>query len=647
VARAYLHISIPELLVADEQAVLGELAQSHPFALEPAQRDAWLAEIANLKRSLVGLRGAAFLELEIPRMGRRADVVLFIKGTLFVVEYKVGATQHDASAIRQCLDYALDLKYFHSTSHTRRIVPILVATRASAPGSLIPAWLADDVATPVRATPESLRTVIDAHLEGTQDDGISGRAWLEGAYKPTPTIVEAARALYDGHRVEAITRSEAGAENLARTAAAIDRLIEQAKAEKQKTICFLTGVPGSGKTLAGLNIATQRMRAHHDEHAVFLSGNGPLVAVLREALVRDDLRRNPRRSKEAVVEGVARVKAFIQNIHHFRDDNLKTTVAPAERVAVFDEAQRAWDRAQTSKFMRTKRNLPNFDMSEPEFLLSVMDRHPDWCVVVCLVGDGQEINTGEVGIGEWFRALRERFPHWLAVFAPQAKTLDHGNGEAALDVQHVPALHLEVSVRSFRAESMAAFADALVAGDPLAAREQLKNLGAYPVVLTRDIAKARAWLRGKARGSERIGLVASSNAQRLKPIGIHVKAKIDPLCWFLNEPEDVRSSFALEDTASEFDVQGLELDWVGVCWDANYRYSGGGWSLHEFRGTAWQSVGEGRQDYLRNAYRVLLTRARQGMVLLVPEGDAADETRLPSYYDGTFAFLRDVGIPLL
>jgi hypothetical protein len=269
--------------------------------------------------------------------------------------------------------------------------------------------------------------------------------------------------------------------------------------------------------------------------------------------------------------------------------------------------------------------------------------------VVCLVGSGQEINTGEAGIGEWFRALRQRFPHWLAVFAPQARTLDLGNSEGAPDVRHVsdPALHLEVSVRSFRAESMAAFADALVAGDPVVARKQFKNLGAYPVVLTRDLQKARAWLRGKARGSERIGLVASSNAQRLRPIGIHVKAKIDPLCWFLNEPEDVRSSFTLEDAASEFDVQGLELDWVGVCWDANYRYSDSGWSLHEFRGTAWQSVGDGRQDYLRNAYRVLLTRARQGMALVVPEGDAADATRLPSYYDGTFAFLRDVGIPLL
>jgi hypothetical protein len=265
----------------------------------------------------------------------------------------------------------------------------------------------------------------------------------------------------------------------------------------------------------------------------------------------------------------------VQNIHHFRDDNLETTAAPAERVAVFDEAQRAWDRAQTSKFMRTKRKLPNFDMSEPEFLLSVMNRHPDWCVVVCLVGDGQEINTGEAGSEEWFRALRERLPPWFAVFAPQARTLDPGNGEAAPDVRHVsdPSLHLEASVRSFRAESMAAFADALVAGDPVAAREHLKNLDSYPVVLTLDLGKARAWLRGKARGSERIGLVASSNAQRLKPIGIHVKAKIDPLCWFLNEPEDVRSSFALEDAASEFDVQGLELDWVGVCWDANYRYS--------------------------------------------------------------------------
>jgi hypothetical protein len=448
VARAYIDICIAELLVADEQAILGELAQGHRFALEPTQRDAWLFQIKNLKRSLVGLQGAAFLELEIPRMGRRADVVLLIRGTLFVVEYKVGAAHHDASAIRQCLDYALDLKYFHSTSHARRIVPILIPTKAPTCGTLIPTWLADDVANPVRATPETLRRAIDAHLEGAQDDGITGRAWLEGAYKPTPTIVEAARALYAGHRVEAITRSEAGEVNLTRTAAAIGQFIEEAKAVKQKTICFLTGVPGSGKTLAGLKIATDRMRAHDDEHAVFLSGNGPLVEVLREALARDDLQRGSGKTKN---DALKKAKAFIQNIHHFRDDNLGT-MAPVERVAVFDEARRAWDRVQTSKFMRTKRKQPDFDMSEPEFLLSVMDRHPDWCVVVCLVGSGQEINTGEAGIGEWFRALRRRFPHWLAVLGSKANKLvsanpspfprqmHHGRSDRACDTYQQPAV---------------------------------------------------------------------------------------------------------------------------------------------------------------------------------------------------------------
>jgi hypothetical protein len=568
-----------------------------------------------------------------------------IKGMLFVVEYKVGAAQYDASAIRQCLDYALDLKYFHSTSHNRRIVPILVSTRAVDPGTPVPLWLPDGVATLVRTTPECLRRAIDAHLEGAQDDGISGQTWLEGAYKPTPTIVEAARALYAGHRVEEISRSEAGRVNLERTTAAIGRVIDRAKVAKQKTICFLTGVPGSGKTLAGLNIATERMRVHDEEHAVFLSGNGPLVDVLREALARDDLQRDPRKTKN---EALKKAKTFIQNIHHFRDDNLGTA-PPAERVAVFDEAQRAWDRVQTSKFMRAKRKQPDFDISEPEFLLSVMDRHPEWCVVICLVGSGQEINTGEAGIGEWFRALRRGFPHWVAVFAAGESSLSIGNGEKPTEVRHVSdsALHLEVSVRSFRAESTSAFVNALVAGDSAIARSHFKNLNGYPIVLTRDLQKARGWLRRQARGSERVGLVASSNALRLKPIGIQVRAKIDPLCWFLNEPEDVRSSFALEDAASEFDVQGLELDWVGVCWDANYRYSDAGWSLHEFRGTAWQNLGEGRQSYLRNAYRVLLTRARQGMVLVVPEGDASDVTRLPTFYDGTFSFLRDVGIPLL
>lgn len=642
--RAYVQETIVRFVAADQHALLGQLTEHHGHTLELTQRDAWRAEIEHLQGCLVDLDGTILLEFAIPRMGKRADVVLLIRGVVFVLEYKVGATEHDLAAMRQCLDYALDLKYFHQGTHDRRVIPIVVATNAT-PRPSLPAYQRDGVAEPVRANSQTLRAMIEAHLTTDDVDAISVDKWIDAPYKPTPTIIEAARALYAGHGVEQISRSEAGATNLASTANAIASLIESAKAEQKKTICFITGVPGSGKTLAGLNIATQRMRGHEDEHAVFLSGNGPLVNVLREALTRDELSQptqpgQPRRNKESAQQ---RARTFIQNIHHFRDESLRSPGPPSERVVVFDEAQRAWDLEQTQKFMREKRSIPDFTMSEPEFLLSVMDRHDGWCVVVCLVGNGQEINTGEAGINEWFAALERRFPHWR--IACSEHLADAEPSLASREAVVMRDLHLQVSLRSFRAEQTAAFVSAVITGDAMTARQQLPRSDAYPIVLTRSLETARDWLRSRARGSERTGLIASSGGLRLKPCGIFVKTPINPVHWFLNDETDVRSSFALEDVATEFDTQGLELDWVGVCWDANFRYEHGGWVLKEFRGTKWSDIhDEQRRTYLANSYRVLLTRARQGMVIFVPHGNVHDRTRPPSFFDPTFEFLVSVGL---
>lgn len=428
-------------------------------------------------------------------------------------------------------------------------------------------------------------------------------------------------------------------------------MIERAKATG-KSICFVTGVPGSGKTLAGLNVANLRMDAHADEHAVFLSGNGPLVDVLRAALAQDVLQRpRPEGAKKPTrMQEEKKAAAFIQNIHHFRDDNLGTTHPPVEKVVVFDEAQRAWNVAQTSRFMREKRGQADFNMSEPTFLLSVMDRHDDWCCVICLVGEGQEINSGEVGISEWFTALKESFPHWQAHLSeavvqrePAAEALlDAGNAQTTSD------LHLAVSLRSFRAERVSEFVGHIIEGNASAARSLGNTLAQFEVVLTRDLSAARHWLRSRRRGTERAGLLASSNAIRLKPEGIYVKAKIDPAQWFLAPRDDIRSCDALEDVATEFDVQGLELDWAGVCWDANFRCVNGKWSANSFVGTRWQLVRDvARQRYLANTYRVLLTRARQGMVIFVPKGDVEDHTRRPVFYDETYTYLRACGLPTL
>ncbi len=659
--RAYHHAKGRDFAATHVDQLLGALARSLPFPVEPAQRAAWQYEILHLQAIGAALPEAQiFLEFAIPRMGRRADAVIVAGGLVFVLEYKVGEREFPRHAIEQVHGYALDLKNFHATSHDKAIVPLLICTEAPPRQLDFGFWAADRVHTPLKLSAGDVLPTIRQMLAMDATASIDAMAWAEGAYRPTPSIIEAAEALYRGHDVAEISRSEAGAENLTRTAAAIEAVVSRMKAISGKAICFVTGVPGAGKTLAGLNIACGRMAQDIGEDATFLSGNGPLVDVLREALKRDLRTRKGRpgpAASEAAHLASRSPDKFIQNVHHFRDEYIDPAQVPSEHVVVFDEAQRAWNAAMTTDFMRKKRGQAGFSQSEPAFLLSVMDRRPDWCVVVCLIGEGQEINRGEAGIAEWIRALQGELPHWQVHLPPHLLAAESGL-DAGLG-QHLshraqppdPALHLAVSVRSFRAETVSAYVAAMLgadAGQAAAARPEPLR---FPILRTRNLAAARAWLRDKRRAGERAGLLASSNALRLKPEGIYVKADIDVCNWFLNATEDVRSSNSLEDAATEFGVQGLELDWTCVAWDLNLRRSET-WEAREFRGTKWTAIrdaGEalGRADYVRNAYRVLLTRARQGMVIFVPRGDAADGTRPPAEYDAVDAWLAACGVPEL
>ncbi|HEY7210191.1 MAG TPA: DNA/RNA helicase domain-containing protein, partial [Bryobacteraceae bacterium] len=380
--KAYYNSSIADFLREDEERILGVLATEHHFALEEAQRDAWLSQILLLKTTLQNrANGRIFFEFFIPRMGKRADALLIWRNVIFLLEFKVGAVHHLAAALAQVEDYALDLKNFHEGSHRVAIVPVLVSTHAT-DKPICDVRFADDLlSTPVVTNAAGLSEVIDLVTAARSFPTIDVDEWMTKGYKPTPTIVEAAQVLYRTHSVNDISRSDAGARNLRQTSAAVSAIIDRARQTQKKAICFVTGVPGSGKTLAGLNIASTRSEEHREEHAVFLSGNGPLVDVLREALARDKAQRESVSKKTAERE----VRSFIQNIHHFRDHYLKNHEIPVEKVTIFDEAQRAWTREQTSRFMRRKRGLANFDMSEPEFLIRVMDRHAGWCTVVCLV----------------------------------------------------------------------------------------------------------------------------------------------------------------------------------------------------------------------------------------------------------------------
>ena len=646
---AYYDSTIPNFCSTNESKILGLLAEKHGFALDIQQRIAWQEQIRLLQDSLKNLvEGNVYFEFLIPRMGKRADAILFISGVVFVIEFKVGASTFDRAAIDQVYDYALDLKNFHKGTHGRYVAPILISTRAETESIQSFSWASDLVLKPVCIAPNQLGAVISKVLAEIPCNEINANTWAQSGYQPTPTIIEAAQALYRDHQVEEITRSDASAHNLSVTTAKISQIIESSKANNKKSICFVTGVPGAGKTLAGLNIASVRAKEHSDENAVFLSGNGPLVEVLREALSRDESLREKISKKDAL----RKVSSFIQNIHHFRDEALKSDQPPYEKVVVFDEAQRAWGKEQASKFMQQKRGYADFDMSEPAFLISAMDRHKDWCVVICLVGGGQEINTGEAGLSEWLIALNNQFKSWDVYLSNRLSDKDYfwsrelSDSISQITCHHESDLHLSVSMRSFRADALSEFASHIIENRPNEAKTAyLRIASKYPINLTRDISVAKTWLREKARGTERYGLVASSGAIRLRPDGINVKDKIDASVWFLNDQADIRTSYYLEEVGTEFDVQGLELDWVGIGWDADFRYVDSSWSHFNFRGTNWQNVHQPeRQLYLKNAYRVLLTRARQGMVIYVPRGDLNDHTRPPSFYDETFNYLKACGL---
>lgn len=652
--RSFYSDSISSFLQTTSDQILGVLAQSNEFSLETTQRESWVQEIQILKLVLKNYKGKIFFEYSIPRMGRRIDVVLIIKNVIFVLEFKVGEKEFLLSASDQVLDYSLDLKNFHETSHKHLIAPILIATEAKNVYPIISTTPHNDnILFTIKTNSVLLDEVLNEILEFADGEDINNETWESGRYSPTPTIIEAAMALYNGHNVTEISRSDAEATNLSETSSALRKIIFQSKEKKEKAICFVTGVPGAGKTLVGLDIATKHLDKDNDLTSVFLSGNGPLVAVLREALTRDKFKRE-KELGEKVRKGeiMSEVKLFIQNVHNFRDESLKDERPPFEHVAIFDEAQRAWNHIKTANFMLRKKNTPNFSISEPEFLISCLDRHQDWAVIICLVGGGQEINTGEAGISEWIESLNRSFPEWRVYISDQLTDSEYAAGKA-LEIlkshKYVfsnSALHLSVSLRSFRAEHLSLLIKNLLDLNIDEARKNYASIkDKYPIVLARDMFKAKQWLKEKARGTERYGIVVSSQAQRLKPFAIDVKSPMDPIHWFLDGKEDIRSSYYLEDVATEFQVQGLELDWTCVTWDGDFRYSSNGWRSFSFVGSKWNNINkEERKLYLKNAYRVLLTRARQGMVIVVPEGNNDDATRIPSFYDETFEYLKNIGI---
>jgi hypothetical protein len=636
--RAYYSATVEDFLNDTDEKIIGSIVPSHSQEIVHQQTRAWEEQIRILREQLAGFADSHIaFEALIPRMGKRADVVFLYKGIVFVLEFKVGETSYKSSDISQVESYTLDFQYFHAGSQNRLIVPVLVATKAKS--SFEPNNTIDrSIAVVQKTNGKSIKEIV-SFFSNVQSDLplIDMNTWLGSKYKPTPTIIEAARALYADNAVEDIAQCDATVKNLSTTTREIKKVIHECHLNRNKAICFVTGVPGAGKTLVGLNIAT-RPTKDDKETAVYLSGNGPLVNVLRQALIQDSMSRGEKKS-----EAEPRVKTSIQNVHHFRQHYGLSEEVPAEHVVIFDEAQRAWDEKHLVKSKPEYKGLG----SEPDVLLSSMNRRTDWCVVIALVGTGQEINSGEAGVSSWLTSVREKFPDWKVYYSSKLK--DQICETRLMEYNERPEFHLSASQRSFRASNLASLIDAVLGSDSESAKLQYKKLNnKYPVVLTRKLSAAKSWIKAQCRGEDRMGILSSSSSKRLRAEGVFNSMQVDERHWFLADKSDIRSSNVLEEAVSEFKVQGLELDWAIVGWDADLRYSENGFEYYNFSGSRW-TIRHQQQSrkYLENAYRVLLTRARQGMIIYIPEGCSSDLTRQSSYYDGTFEFLKSCGLPCI
>ena len=638
-SRCLYNSSFRTFLGTDPRSILGGLGINYHGDILTTTNEAWAGEIAVMQEVLQPWKnepGQIIFEYDIPRLGKRIDVVLLLRGIIFCLEFKVGQKDALQADVEQVLDYALDLKNFHLLSQDRTIVPILVPTDYKNRSTDFFASVYDDsIYNPLVTGAEVLKKLISDildHAGATTPDETLGAEWIISPYSPTPTIIEAARTLYENHSVNNITRHEADKVSTDTTIAYILDVIKESKVKGQKSICFVTGVPGAGKTLVGLDVAVKQSyqdgdKLVEDDGAVYLSGNGPLVAVLTEALAIDNHKKcRERGEKKNVSDSRREVGKFIQIIHRYRDNMLakiknpvengvleidpdkamklaKSGYGEVEHVAIFDEAQRSWTHKRLADYLKrggtygNKLKVPNFPYSEAAFLIWSLDQREDWATIICLVGGGQEINTGEAGISEWIAALNDRFPHWKVYISNKLTEPEYAEGKVNellkdnKNVTYSDALHLGVSLRSFRAEKLSAFVHSLLSFNPDAASIYSEIKDRYPIVLTRDMSKAREWLRKQVRGTQRTGVLVTKTAARFKPLAVDILEQGDEnaVHWFLEDKNDIRSSNYLEDAATEIQVQGLELDYTCVLWDADMRCENGAWRYFNFNGrTAWR-----------------------------------------------------------
>lgn len=673
---AYYCNSIEGFLQDKPTNILGCLFDN-AFEANSEQRGAWKNQITELQARLpmYNLIGDIILEYNIVRSNKRIDVILLVNDIVFVLEFKNGDRDYKLKDQLQAEDYALDIKNFHKESRNYYVCPILVCTKAK---KINNQSIECDSNKQIFLQKENIDTFL-AKIEYvlkiySTNEKIDFEKWVNSKYYPTPTIIEAAIKAYEKKDLSDIAKSEAGTANINLCENKIIEIINYAEKNNKKCLCLITGVPGAGKTLVGLDVVSKLRENNKSEISSYISGNGPLVKVLRKALLDSTKKNKKVDTGDSIDKKYIKksIEDLIRKGKDFKVENTKSDDPPNAHVLVFDEAQRVWSRekmeAENKRQIRDDNkednvnNYVNFatGMSEAHLILEIMDRHKDWAVLICLVGLGQDIFDGEVGIKEWFNCAITNYTHWDIYYSPDIFTqiLDKDINESIVVAcprcKPIDELHLKTSIRSFRANKLSQMVDYILNNEkPLAMETYLQIKDKYPIFLTRNFQQAKKWIKAQVKGSQRCGVVACSSAQRLKPEGIFLlKEEFKEENWFLCEGNDLRSSNMMEIVASEFKIQGLELDWSVVCWDADLRRNTQNteWEFYSFKGTNWQRrKQEISQRYLINAYRVLLTRARQGMVIFVPVGVEANEdsTRNHSFYDNIYNYLLSCGLPEL
>lgn len=624
----------------------------------PLQRGAWINQIRILKKCLAGKIGYIIFEYQILRLNARIDVVLLMDGIVYSLEFKNDQVDFLAEDIEQADGYGYALKNFHSASKDRYVAPFLVATRAPADICSKDFSMGEDKLFSLFETNADL---LMAYIEKVKQECKDPKpfteedfkTWVTAPYKANPTIIESARAIYSNNQVRDFWMFDAGEDNLSVTEDAVDRIVKEAKDNKKKIICFVTGVPGAGKTLVGLDIAGKSRNSKDTDtpRSIFFSGNGPLINVLVEQLSQDAMRQDP--DKYPVKSrAVTAVKSFIQDLHGFKRDIISSSdPTPEESVLIFDEAQRVWDADQMQTwFEKKKSKFPLGHRSEADLLLDVLKKK-EWAVIIALVGLGQDIHVGENGIRTWFESLLTRNRDWdirlsNELFEQNADKLGDLKDELLnLDrVTVVDGLHLKTSIRTPRARTISLFCEALLENRPDEAKNYISKFDGYPIYVTRNLADAKRWVSNQRKRKERCGALYSSNGKYTKKcfsqLNNYYVAK-----WFIDR-DGPDSSNSLTYAASEFDVQGLELDWTLLCWDMDMYFAGGEW--HQQRmlsGRFFKESDEILRKHILNSYRVLLTRARKGLVIYLPKvSPAQDLYGVAPYYDSTYEYLLSCGI---